>query len=241
MVGGRPFLGFFGDDVDSGITINDGDWHHVAVTFDGSVMRTYVDGVAGATKAATTATASGGVFRIGMRNDGILFPFDGDVDEVEIHDVALSLPEIQAVFNAGSAGKCKGLPFADFATKLEIEFKNDGPNSDSVEMEGEFTLGLDSDGIDPLTEDVVVAVGTWETSIAAGSLMADGDKSKFETEFVQMELKGSGPGPFEFKLKVDESIDLTGTSNPLDVSLTIGDDGGTANMRLEGGLEGNND
>ena len=116
MLGGRMFLGFFGDDVDSGITINDGNWHHLAATFDGSIMRTYVDGVAGATKAATTATTSG-IFRIGMRNDGILFPFDGEVDEVEIHDRALSLPELQAIFDAGSAGNVR-------AFRLQISGRN---------------------------------------------------------------------------------------------------------------------
>jgi hypothetical protein len=35
--------------------------------------------------------------------------FDGLIDEVAIFDRALSAPEIQAIFDAGSAGKCKYL------------------------------------------------------------------------------------------------------------------------------------
>jgi hypothetical protein len=34
---------------------------------------------------------------------------DGLVDEVEILNRALSASEIQAIFNAGSAGKCKAV------------------------------------------------------------------------------------------------------------------------------------
>ena len=35
-------------------------------------------------------------------------PFDGLIDEVELFDRVLSGSEIAAIFNAGSAGKCKG-------------------------------------------------------------------------------------------------------------------------------------
>jgi len=49
---------------------------------------------------------------IGSRNVFFEFPpipdvFDGEIDEVEIFHRALSQSEIQAIFNAGSAGKCK--------------------------------------------------------------------------------------------------------------------------------------
>jgi hypothetical protein len=33
--------------------------------------------------------------------------FQGDLDELEIYNRALALPEVQAIYNAGSAGKCK--------------------------------------------------------------------------------------------------------------------------------------
>jgi hypothetical protein len=48
-------------------------------------------------------------FRIGKRIDlgfGDVF-FDGLIDEVEVFNRALSASEIQAIYNAGSAGKCK--------------------------------------------------------------------------------------------------------------------------------------
>ena len=36
--------------------------------------------------------------------------FNGQIDEVEIYDRALSPRQIRAIFEAGSAGKCKKLP-----------------------------------------------------------------------------------------------------------------------------------
>ncbi len=43
---------------------------------------------------------------IGLRRD-IWSYFAGDIDEAAVYDRALSEPDIQAVYQAGSAGKCK--------------------------------------------------------------------------------------------------------------------------------------
>src|SRR6185437_7055465 len=43
-------------------------------------------------------------------NSGTCVPFAGMIDEVSLYDRALSASEIQDVFNAGSAGKCKPTP-----------------------------------------------------------------------------------------------------------------------------------
>jgi len=83
-------------------------FQHVAATYDGSMMRIYVDGV----EVASTA-ASGNIkpitpdLVIGRNSVIPSFDFDGIIDEVEFFNRALSTPEIQAIFNADSAGKCK--------------------------------------------------------------------------------------------------------------------------------------
>jgi hypothetical protein len=80
-----------------------GIFHHVAGTYDGSVMRLYLDGaeVGNLAVSGTVGDANGVV--LSMESE----PLDGLLDEVEIYNRALSASEIQAIFNEGSEGKCK--------------------------------------------------------------------------------------------------------------------------------------
>ena len=74
--------------------------------------------------AATTELAIGN--RAGATNQ----PFDGLIDEVEIFNSALSDSEIQAIFDAGSAGKIK--PGADTTPEEAIaELQTDIANLES--------------------------------------------------------------------------------------------------------------
>src|SRR5215813_14626778 len=89
-----------------------GSFHHVALTCDGATAAFYVDGVL-----KQSAAFSGTIhditspFLIGKRDsigiDGQGDTINGLVDEVEVFNRGLSQTEIQAIFNAGSAGKCK--------------------------------------------------------------------------------------------------------------------------------------
>jgi hypothetical protein len=75
--------------------ISTGVWHHVAVTFDGSTMRAYVDGVASGTGAALGAMFnSTAPVEIGARNNAHFF--DGTIDEVRFWSRALTQAEIDA-------------------------------------------------------------------------------------------------------------------------------------------------
>ena len=121
--GGLFFYVFNGIDFptlspDAGIGIWDGNWHHVAGTFDGSTVRLYVDGSevgTGTTPVPSISIAYGlsptndlflGRFNGTCPPELSFLSFRGDVDEVEIYNRALSATEIRAIFNAGSAGKC---------------------------------------------------------------------------------------------------------------------------------------
>jgi uncharacterized repeat protein (TIGR01451 family) len=95
--------------------VADGQWHHVAAVVDRadatSGVRLYVDGVqvfAGSPLTGNLDNTSD--LYLGMRtpaqNGGGFLR--GDLDEVELIKRALTQQEIQAIFNAGSAGKCKG-------------------------------------------------------------------------------------------------------------------------------------
>ncbi|MET0886925.1 MAG: LamG-like jellyroll fold domain-containing protein, partial [Mycetocola sp.] len=70
-------------------------WSHLAVTYDGSTLRLYVNGTQVGSQAATGAiSTSTGAVTIGGNN---VWPewFSGLIDEVRIYNVALTVPEIQ--------------------------------------------------------------------------------------------------------------------------------------------------
>jgi len=86
-------------------------WVHVAGTYDGTVLTTYVNGqVAGTLSLVGQADTNSRALRIGHREADV-YPsyFDGFIDELAVYNQALSASEIHAIFNAGSAGKCKAL------------------------------------------------------------------------------------------------------------------------------------
>lgn len=88
----------------SGTTpINDGNWHHVAVTYDNSAaqnVKLYIDGSleTQGNFSVGVNTSSGTNVIVGRRIDGAN-PFTGDIDEVRVWNKVLSAAEIQASMN----------------------------------------------------------------------------------------------------------------------------------------------
>jgi hypothetical protein len=139
------------------------------------------------------------------------------------------------------------VPFAAFNAKVEIML---GPlaNDDAFEVKATFTLGAGSNGIDPLTEDVSFQVGTFSTTIPAGSFHfkpakpgkhgKPGKLAQFTFEgvidgvAVEAKITPLGANSFEFKTE-GQGADLTGTANPVTLGLTIGDDGGSTTATAE--------
>jgi Concanavalin A-like lectin/glucanases superfamily len=70
-------------------------WTHLATTYDGAVVRFYVNGVlAGSTSVSGAMTASTGVLRIGGNSIWSEW-FAGLIDEVRIYNRVLTVSEIQ--------------------------------------------------------------------------------------------------------------------------------------------------
>ena len=91
--------------------VNDGQWHHVAGVYDGANMFLYVDGTLDVSQPATGSIAQNSApLRIGANasdgEDGTGYYFNGLIDEVSIYNRALTASEIQAIYTAGSGGKC---------------------------------------------------------------------------------------------------------------------------------------
>jgi len=89
----------------------DNDWHHVALTYDGSIQKFYVDGVFKGDNAACKGKIdiAAGSLTIGTGNTGF---YAGSIDEVAVFDVVLEeddfkiittkgLRDIAAVFSIG--------------------------------------------------------------------------------------------------------------------------------------------
>jgi hypothetical protein len=86
----------------------DGLYHHIVVTYDGTLLTIYSDGIPVASGSLSLDTGISGGASIGGR--GYMGEFlTGAVDEVALWDRVLSASDIQAMFSAGSAGMCKNL------------------------------------------------------------------------------------------------------------------------------------
>ena len=94
-------------------TFATGSFYHVAVTYDGNVFRMFVNGMAeGSFTEAKTISYSTNPWTIGSSGQigvEVGFPrtLNGIVDELQAFNRALSQSELQAIYNAGSAGECK--------------------------------------------------------------------------------------------------------------------------------------
>lgn len=95
-----------------GLNLNDNQFHHFACVKDGTTYSEYIDGVLIASDTGPAfGTPTAQPVQIGSHVAGGCYPalhqLYGLVDELTIYNRALSADEILAIYNAGSAGKCK--------------------------------------------------------------------------------------------------------------------------------------
>lgn len=139
------------------------------------------------------------------------------------------------------------VPFAAFTPKVEIETA-----TGKFEVKAPFTLGAGSNGIDPVTEIVALELtggtGSFSTTIPAGSFqffpakfnkkgkLVRPPQFKFEGVIngvaLEAKITDLGNGNFEFKAE-GTGANLAGLANPVTVTLTVGDDGGSTNVEAE--------
>jgi hypothetical protein len=116
------------------------------------------------------------------------------------------------------------VPFAMSFAKLEISVRG-------FDLKESFTLGTNSNGINPVTEDVTLQIGTFSVTIPAGSFKQN-PNGRFVFDGVsngvslEVQIVPLGNNIFTFKAEVTR-VDLTGLANPVSVVLTIGNDSGS--------------
>ena len=132
-----------------GPLVKDFEFHHYAYVREGSEHSLFMDGVVVAFEHFSGTPGDSGLPLVigAMRNNlvgGYKYNFPGILDEVEVFNRALGDEEIQSIFEAGSAGKCKpslspsGKVFDVTAIRLDTgeEFRN----CYRFEKDGSFNL-----------------------------------------------------------------------------------------------------
>jgi 6-phosphogluconolactonase len=139
-------------------------------------------------------------------------------------------------------------PFAKFEAAAEI----DEDRKTSFRVAGFFTLGDGSDGIDPVTQDVVLQVGSFTATIPAGSFREIGKHTfKFEGTINSADLRitidsvevrrHEGRHSHEKRVESSEYLFtaegsgkiLAGVMNPVTIGLTVGDNEGSKSLRAD--------
>ena len=84
------------------INVRDGSWHHVVVTYDGTTLRAYLDGLTlgSRTFARPLNTVDNGGLYVGAAYEGRGYQIYGGVDEVAVYARALTAAQVAAHFAA---------------------------------------------------------------------------------------------------------------------------------------------
>jgi hypothetical protein len=142
---GKLYFYGHGSDLSGTTTIQRDTWYHGAVTYDGSTLRLYVNGqLEGSAPMSLNTVMDGNGLTIGYRHEGSRW--EGLIDEVGVFDRALTSEEIVAVYNAGSAGRCKPLcpPPSDLVSWWSGDghpFDLAGTNNGTMRNEATYTDG----------------------------------------------------------------------------------------------------
>ncbi|MCP4712226.1 MAG: hypothetical protein GY869_26690 [Planctomycetes bacterium] len=79
------------------IDVNDGQWHHAAAVYDGTVAYLYIDGLLDSSVASAGATTSTYNLRIGSVGGYAYRSFNGQIDDVRIHNASLPQSQIRQI------------------------------------------------------------------------------------------------------------------------------------------------
>jgi len=216
--------------VDTGITLHDGQWHHLAVTWETSgAVKAYKDGIQAysGTLAAGSTNTSGGTLVIGQEQDSVGGGFDGtqalagSVDEIKISDTVRSADEIYESYRLGRDHLInKSISTTDLSAKTKLPFY---VASDQPGQKLDLTIG---ESAFANYQPDANTVGLWhlEESTGTGAFIKDSSGSVNN-------LTPSGTTATDGLLGMGKSFN--GTSNYLLGSNTTSSNFGTGDFSVE--------
>jgi len=122
------------------------------------------------------------------------------------------------------------VPFASSFAKLEIKTGH----RPGFHLKEFFRLATNSNGINPVTENLILQIGTFSVTIPSGSFeQIRHDRFGFEGSIddvrLEVQIVPLGNNLFTFEAE-GRGVDLAGLTNPVTVLLTIGIDSGTTTV-----------
>jgi hypothetical protein len=115
-----------GGDPRSATTVNDGQWHHVVLTYQpGGLVAIFVDGVREDTRSASPLVANGASFLLGglVNSGGTKLPhYTGLVDDLQVYQGALTGPQVCFIYNnpgQPAPAACDGDANDDFSVDFD--------------------------------------------------------------------------------------------------------------------------
>ena len=186
--------------VSSSATLSNGSWQYAVVTFNGSIVRLYVNGTQ-VSSLSTTAVPDLGVgtaypIRIGANPQALNSYFKGQIDEVRIWNRALTAAEISDQYNQGTFNTTGQLVYMDGVTANQSPIANAGPNQ--TRNEGTLVTLNGAGSSDPDGDSLTYS---W-TQTAGPSVTLSGANSATPT-FTAPDV-GSGGAVLSFRLTVGD-------------------------------------
>ena len=148
------FWGCGGADYSTGQALAIGTWYHIAITTDGTTVRTYVDGtqVASADEALNTQPAAVAIGSNGGTTSGTFY-FPGYVDDVRVYDYALNPSQIsELALRSDSGGSSSSSSDSSSSSSAGTTITWTGAGSNEWFVSSNWDLNLIPDS----TMDVVV-------------------------------------------------------------------------------------
>ena len=137
--------------------LQQGCFHHVAGTYDGTTMRLYLDGVELRSEQVAGTVAAGAGVMLNQADD--FEGLDGRLDDIRVYDRALSAAEVSQFYDAGGIEKCA--PPADDGSAVAVLLS---PCDPTIAVDG--SVGMLAEFVDAFGNFVTPDPVTWASSNA---------------------------------------------------------------------------